>query len=391
MSASRPVSLESLLATQASLAVSLDACGIARWRLDIPARVLRVSRNLPVLMGIPAVAAHHRPVQLLHHLPRVDRQALWNVAMAAIERRGAFEHLLRIQTDALLHRWVLIRGRCQADPAGRATNLAGVVINVTSHVNMEQAVREDHMAVALVYRQHMEERMRRMNASLGQVGMLERQRLARLLHDNLQQLIFGAKLRMPIIRKALDPPHVEVLEQAELLLQQAIGTARDLSVELSPPILRQGLTKALRWLAHWMREHHRLRVTVRIDGGVGPLDDTVGDLLFQAVREMLFNVVKHARTDRAALSMTRTDEAQLRLVIRDVGQGFDLRALAGTPPTGFGLATMRERIELLGGQMTIVSHPGQGTTVTVLVPLDGQKSKPTRKRGETGTRRKNGT
>jgi signal transduction histidine kinase len=242
--------------------------------------------------------------------------------------------------------------------------------------------------------QRQQEQLQRVSSRLAQAETFERQRLAHLLHDNLQQLIFGAKLRIPIIRKAsaLDPPCVEALEQADSLLQQAMGAARNLSIELNPPSLRQGLLSALRWLAQWMLDHYNLRVTLSADETTSHMDPSLlpqqtTTLLFQSVREMLFNVAKHARTSHADVRITGSD-SRIRLTVRDKGQGFDTRTLADKPRSSLGLSSVQERIEILDGHMHVASQPDKGTTITVTVPLTTPRPLKTARRRNAKTTQK---
>ena len=96
--------------------------------------------------------------------------------------------------------------------------------------------------------------------------------------------------------------------------------------------------------------------------------------LFRAVRELLFNIVKHAQTANASVQLSRTADGRACIVVSDEGAGFDpetLRAWDGTAG-GFGLFSLRERLELLGGQFEVNSSPGRGTSVTISGPPPGR-------------------
>jgi signal transduction histidine kinase len=114
-------------------------------------------------------------------------------------------------------------------------------------------------------------------------------------------------------------------------------------------------------------------VTVEDDGAPKPLEDSVAVLLFQTVRELLQNVVKHARSKRATVRCA-TNHDQLMIDVLDPGVGFEVQAIDRLPTRhgGFGLFNIRERLKLMGGNIDIHSVIGEGTTVRIRVPLKTQ-------------------
>jgi len=140
-------------------------------------------------------------------------------------------------------------------------------------------------------------------------------------------------------------------------------------VELSPPVLYDlGLPAALHWLARWMLEKHSLIVRVEAEDA-DPEADSMRVLLFEAARELLFNVVKHAGVDAASVRLWQRD-GHIHLCVTDEGTGFDVSPdSAPTTGTGFGLFSIRERLDSLGGGLQIESAPGRGTRVHLNVPI----------------------
>ena len=215
------------------------------------------------------------------------------------------------------------------------------------------------------------EEVRTLAAELTRTEQRERIRLAEQLHDGLQQLLVAAQIKVTMLgRAAADPRVRKGCEAIGSLLVEAVADAGSLTAELSPPILRTGgLVPGLRWLARWSQEKHRLTVHVQAPTApLPPLPEDLTVLLFQAVRELLFNVVKYAQVSAATVTVA-WDPPRLTLTVAEAGVGFTPRALRGEVGVtgGFGLARIRHRLELLGGYMTIVSTPGQGTQVTLAV------------------------
>jgi signal transduction histidine kinase len=148
-----------------------------------------------------------------------------------------------------------------------------------------------------------------------------------------------------------------------------------LTFELSPPILYElGLEVALEWLAEQIQEKHGILANFEDDKEPKPLVNDVRVLLFQAVRELLINIVKHAQAHKVKISVRRENN-NIKIIIEDDGVGFSTsegRELGKT--TGFGLFSIRERLKIYGGHLEVHSEPGKGTRVTLVAPLDQKEN-----------------
>jgi signal transduction histidine kinase/ActR/RegA family two-component response regulator len=215
--------------------------------------------------------------------------------------------------------------------------------------------------------------LRALAAELIQSEERERRRIARLLHDDLQQLLMAAKLRVEIVRgKPEGKPLTGELRQIEEMIAESGAAARELSHELSPSVLHEyGLVAGLRWLGRWMHEKHGLTVRVAGATATDAVEPEVAVLLFQSVRELLFNVVKHAGVKRASVRLGSTPDGWIEIRVSDKGRGIKAApARVGRPArTGFGLFSVRERIEFLGGRMELESTPGRGCCFRLSAPL----------------------
>jgi signal transduction histidine kinase len=196
----------------------------------------------------------------------------------------------------------------------------------------------------------------------------------------LQQRLYAIQMQMEFLGGGQEIENLAVqkdLADIKAQLHEVLALTRHLSIDLSPPILRdEGLAHAIGWLASQMQEQHGLRIDLRADGPFAIPDPEIQVLLFTCVRELLFNVVKHAGVNQAFVSLQRAD-ADLWIEVRDAGKGFDiaLPALVGPideeapQPRSFGLPTLRHRLSLFGGSMDIQSEPGAGTLVKLVVPV----------------------
>ena len=199
----------------------------------------------------------------------------------------------------------------------------------------------------------------------------ERRRIAGLLHDNLQQLLVAVLLNIGATKaKNYSRGVLEELESIERMTKECVGITRTLAAELSPSVLHQcGLAAGFGWLRDWFNEKYGFDIEVWADDSLIP-DDDVSITLFQCVREILFNAVKHSGVKSARLMMFCDNEAFVNITVKDQGQGFDAEAICPHDAwkDGFGLFSVRERVELLGGVMLIESAPGQGACFTLRFP-----------------------
>ena len=150
------------------------------------------------------------------------------------------------------------------------------------------------------------------------------------------------------------------------MLMDAIEKSRTLSHELSPAVLgHENFAMALGWLADQVRSKHGLAVKVDVFGELRVESDALRSFLYKTAQEMLFNVVKHARVGQARIRARRLGRC-VCVSVSDRGRGFNPQDVCEA--VGFGLLSIRERVELLGGRMKMHSIPGRGSTFHVVVP-----------------------
>jgi signal transduction histidine kinase len=255
----------------------------------------------------------------------------------------------------MLQTWNMVFSR---DPDGRARQILSCAMDVTEH---QKALREIQ-----IY----QEQLLSLATEISLAQEHERRQIAVALHDQIGQSLAMARMKL---RATLKPVHDsqlrEDLGQVTTLIEETLKETRSLTFELSPPILAElGFESAVLWLAKHVDERFGLRVELRKAKAELSLSPEMAAVLYQAVRELLMNVVKHAQVDSAKVSIRLQDE-EVHVSVRDRGVGFDPSVIENpVRMDGFGLFSIRERLRYFGGRVSVESTPGKGTVVTLVAP-----------------------
>ncbi len=303
------------------------------------------------------------------------------------ETRGIFEQVVRTRQPYSAHARPRRTDGAPAEGAATYWNwLITPLLNDAGEVEYLVFNLEDVTAqqVALRELQHRARQLQKLTLELSEAEDRERKRLAEILHDDLQQILAAAKFQLGLLGnrvKALPPQH-KIVEQVDHMLKDAISKSRTLSHELSPAVLHHGsFGDTLSWLAAQVQAKHGLLVHVALAGDVPVQSDALKVFLYKTAQELLFNVVKHARVNEARVRVRRYRRT-VGLSVSDRGRGFDPREVREAP--GFGLFSIRERVEMLGGRMKIKSAPGRGSTFYVVVPDGPEEKEPMTADGNAG-------
>lgn len=237
--------------------------------------------------------------------------------------------------------------------------VGAVIVNedVTERVHAENALREAT------------ERSQHLSRRLLSVQEEERRHLSRELHDEFGQLLAGITMHLQAAKGLAGEAARPRLEECVVLLQHAGAQLRSLVLELRPTMLESaGLTPTLRWLAD--QHQQRTGITTQV---VGHLNDVPSDLAiacFRSAQEALTNAMRHSRARHVWIELNQTD-GTLELTVRDDGVGFNVKkALDRAARRGhLGLLGMRERVQILGGDLEVRSEPGHGARIHIWLPL----------------------
>jgi two-component system CheB/CheR fusion protein len=231
------------------------------------------------------------------------------------------------------------------------------------------------IATDISERMQAEEKIRALASELTIAEQDERHRISQVLHDDLQQRLFAIRAHLSFLNESLQsdvvPQEVKVsIDQVQGWLAEAINMTRNLSVDISPSVLQgDGISEAVYWLSARMKEQYGLQLKVDVKDDLRHLPDHMRVTLFQAVREMLFNVVKHASTLEATITFEKLD-GNGRITITDQGKGFDAKTILADPQASHGLMIVRDRLNLMGSTLKIESVPGNGTQAEIEFPIE---------------------
>jgi signal transduction histidine kinase len=214
-----------------------------------------------------------------------------------------------------------------------------------------------------------QKQLRQLASELSLIEARERRAIASDLHDHIGQALAFIKINISQLRgNAIFCGFDDKMEEIITLLDGTIQYTRNLTFEISPPVLYElGLEAAIKWLADQFKKKHGLNVKVRVPGGLKQLDEEIQVTLFKSIQEILTNVAKHAQINEATIALT-ISETQIRIEISDKGCGFDSKILDDNLNNNeiFGLFNIRERLNYLGGSMSVESSQGKGTRIILI-------------------------
>jgi len=240
----------------------------------------------------------------------------------------------------------------------------GVVQSICRDITARKAAEEKIRAY--------QRQLRQLASELSRAEQETKRQIAKDLHDYVGQTLALCQMKLGSLREAAgDEKLARTLAEVREHVAAVIKYTRSLTTELGCPVLYElGLEAALEWLVEKTQQDSQLICAFEDDRLPKPLDEDVKVALFTAARESVVNIVKHAKARIAKLSVRR-EQAKVCVTIQDDGVGFEpSEAISRVYRThGFGLFSIRERLDFLGGAVEIDSAPGRGTTVTLRAPL----------------------
>jgi len=260
---------------------------------------------------------------------------------------------------------------------GTHTGLLAVIRDITKRKLAERAAAEMGAELEKRVEKRTEElravnkRLRSLATQLSLAQAREQRRLAALLHDSVNQSLASFAMKMDVLIQQTSSTRFEKpLREIYEGIQQSIGEMRTLTFHLSPPILYEmGLEAAIEELARRYQQEYGLECLVHTDGESKPLDRDISILLYESIRELLWNVIKHAQAHRVIIETIKLGD-ELRIQLEDDGIGVDPEIILGRRRSkGFGLFSIRERLNDIGGHIEAESMTN-GSHIVLIVPLN---------------------
>jgi PAS domain S-box-containing protein len=268
----------------------------------------------------------------------------------AFDRREPFEIQYRLRRRDGEYRWILDTGVPRFDADGSFTGYIGSAVDITERKLAEQTLS---MVSRKLIEAHEE----------------EREWLARELHDDISQRLCLLHVRLGNLTRA-ETPLADLRHGMEYAMQEVSNLATDvqgLSHRLHSSKLKiLGLATAARDYCREVAGQHKVQIDYRPENIPRDLSQEISLSIFRVLQEALQNAIKHSGSQRFAVLLNHNSN-EIRLAVRDFGKGFD--AAEAMKGSGLGLTSMRERVALVAGELSIESQPQNGTTVSVRVPL----------------------
>jgi PAS domain S-box-containing protein len=374
----RRVALSSRERTQQRLQSIVRAAEVGTWEWDLVTDTSEWNSHMFALLGIDSSIQASVEVffQCIH--PE-DRDTLRRILDDMRISGTSYNHVFRVRQPNGRIRWLTGRGEVSRDPDGKAIIFRGINIDITAIKQAQEILRESKEQLELRVAERTavaEQRARQLRDLAFQFLDIEesaRHRTARIIHDDVQQLLVALRIRFHATRDVLSS---EWVENTDRLIDQGLQACRTLVLDLSPPVLREaGILSGLRWLVRQAMEKYGLSVHSELpDQDIG-FDQRIKGLIFRAVQELLLNIVKHSHVKQARLAVEYLHH-QLFIRIEDDGRGFNAVTLRNPgnieKSFGFGLFTLHERVTAMGGELQIDSAPGQGTRIKIMIPIESQ-------------------
>ncbi|TMW72911.1 sensor histidine kinase [Alteribacter natronophilus] len=251
--------------------------------------------------------------------------------------------------------------RIQLTRDDELTRLAGEINDMTD--GYERQIRSMHRVL--------NENARLIDEKEKAAGLEERRKLARDLHDAVSQQLFAVSMSLGAIPRVLDtdPERAKkLINQVETITHAAQQELRALIMHLRPITLEgKGLGEALNALFSELSQKNP-QLTFEWEADLPDIDPGIEDQLFRVIQEALSNALRHSGADTIRFSAKKDDD-RLVVTLSDNGAGFDMEAKKEDPSVSYGLTTMKERTEEMGGYFSVLSYPGKGTTIRIRVPL----------------------
>ncbi|MDT8300810.1 MAG: PAS domain S-box protein [Sedimentisphaerales bacterium] len=350
------------------LRYSQKVARLGYYTLDIPADSWESSDILDSIFGIEEDYDRSTEgwLQIVHPKHREEMSVYLSEHVVGQGQSFDREYMIIRASDRQV-KWVHGLGRLEFDKEGRPIRMIGTIQDVTDRKKAEEQLLE------------YQAKLKSLASQLSIIEERERRRIATELHDQIGQTLVFSKLKLDELQQTTGTSEfTKALNEISNNIDKVIQDTRTLTFDLSSPVLNEiGFETAVsEWLEERIQEQHGINIEFEDDGQTKQLDDDIRSLLFRNIRELLINVVKHAQASNVKVSVSKVN-SQICVSVEDDGVGIeftDITSLA-SENGGFGIFSIKERLEQLGGRLEIDSEKGRGSKITMTAPLKLTKAK----------------
>jgi PAS domain S-box-containing protein len=336
---------------------------VGNWDWDIDNNQLWWSDEVYRIFGLrPQEFGATNEAFLSHVLPD-DREFVQQSVNEALYEQKPYNISHRIVrpdgTERIVHEQAEVIHNADNSPV----RMRGTVQDVTAQKHAEEKILDD------------QKQLRSLTAELLLSEEQERRKIATDLHDSVGQILAFSDRELGILQKSAPEKLMKSVEEIRHHIKQAVKQTRTLTFDLSPPALYDiGFEAAVEELVEQFTKERKIECHFDSCDQHKLIADHIKILLYRSIRELLTNVVKHSKARLVRITSSRVNN-DLQITVEDDGTGFDISKLEPKADNskGFGLFSIRERLTHLGGQFDIQSSNGNGTKITLLVPLKPKK------------------
>ncbi|WP_151637106.1 sensor histidine kinase [Noviherbaspirillum aerium] len=345
-----------LRTSEASLAEAQQMARLGSWTLDPGNACMGWSAETYRIFGVSLFREGPRFEDFLRRIHPDDRERIRQGIEHAVSHGKEFDSEHRIMRLDGSMRWVHSIARFGRDD--RRSLLCGTIMDITDRKHTVEALKRS------------QELLRDLTAYQDRVKEEERKRIAREIHDELGQTLLALRIDVSMLDARTGDSHPRLNEKVRGALNHidaTVKTVRTIINNLRPAVLDLGLTAAIEWQVAEFRRRSGITCELLMDENEFTLDDARATSLFRILQESLTNVIRHAEASHVIIELHREDK---RLVMRITDDGIGIAPERRKQGNSFGLVGVEERIHALNGEFRITSGPGEGTTLTVYIPLD---------------------
>jgi PAS domain S-box-containing protein len=350
-----------LLEYQEQIETAQQIANLGYWELDITTNKLFWSEIIYEIFGIAKnefESNYENFMRFVHPEDREMMQIAQDETLAGLKKLN-LEHRIVRPNGEIIH--VHEMGELIYDKKGKAIKLSGTIMDITKRVEKEIEI--------LQYQKSLQS----LTIDLTLVEEKQRKQIAENIHDNLSQSLVISKMKLNDLQKQI--PTIENKERLKVVINhisEALENSRKITYDLSPPVLYElGLIEAIYWLAEKIETENQLKIEFNTDLNHIDLPEYRLILTYRVIQEVLNNVIKHARATLININFNKVADG-FQIIIKDNGIGFSKSKLKVRKDlnSGFGLFTVKERIENLQGSLTIKTKLNLGTEIKLFIPLD---------------------